>query len=150
MTVALGEQAALVARLWIGTPYLHQGSSRAAGTDCLGLIRGVWRDLWGTEPELPPDYSRDWSEASGEEVLWYAARRHLIAQPLRGEWNAGDILLFRMRAGSVAKHLGILARSEPEASFVHAYCGHGVVESQLGVSWRRRVVARFEFPKEFG
>ncbi|MGB3409057.1 MAG: peptidase, partial [Jannaschia sp.] len=29
-----------------------------------------------------------------------------------------------------------------------AYSGHGVVESPLSAPWRRRIVARFEFPEE--
>lgn len=139
-----------VARRWIGTPYLHQASTRGAGSDCLGLIRGIWRDLYAEEPEMPPAYSRDWSEPSGEEVLWRAAQRHLCVKELDAAWCPGDVLLFRMRSGAVAKHLGVLANTGTAATFVHAYSGHGVIESALGQSWRRRVVARFEFPKEFG
>ncbi len=30
-----------LARLWLGTPYVHQASTRGAGADCLGLIRGI-------------------------------------------------------------------------------------------------------------
>ena len=43
------------ARRWIGTPYVHQASSFQAGCDCLGLIRGVWRHLYGAEPERLPN-----------------------------------------------------------------------------------------------
>ena len=32
-----------LARSWIGTPYHHQASVRGVGTDCIGLVRGVWR-----------------------------------------------------------------------------------------------------------
>ena len=39
------------ARRYIGTPYHHQAALAGAGCDCLGLIRGVWRDLYGAEPE---------------------------------------------------------------------------------------------------
>ena len=53
-----------------------------------------------------------------------------------------------MRHGAVAKHLGLQARIGAQASFVHAYTGHGVVESPLSTPWRRRIVARFEFPEE--
>ena len=49
------------ARLWLGTPYVHQASVRGSGSDCLGLIRGVWRDLYGAEPEAPPAYTADWA-----------------------------------------------------------------------------------------
>jgi NlpC/P60 family putative phage cell wall peptidase len=135
------------ARTWIGTPYRHQAARRGAGTDCLGLVRGVWRDLFGREPEVVPAYSMDWSEPSGDEQLWHAARRHLREIPMDVP-KPGDVILFRMRAGSVAKHLGIVTERAPSGAFVHAYFGHGVVESPLSAPWRRRIVARFEFPLE--
>jgi NlpC/P60 family putative phage cell wall peptidase len=135
-----------IARSWIGTPYVHQASTRGAGTDCLGLIRGVWRELFGTEPEMVPPYSQDWSEPQRREVLWEAAER-LLRPVARGEAQAsGQVLLFRMRDGSVAKHLGILADDGPYPTFIHAYSGHAVHETPFSLPWRRRVVARFDFP----
>ena len=139
-------RAVEIARGWIGTPYLHQCSMRGAGCDCLGLLRGIWREMLGPEPEAVPAYSRDWSEPEGEERLWAAALRHLVAKPLDRE-AAGDILLFRMREGAVAKHLGLQAGTGQGASFIHAYSGHGVVESALTPPWERRIVARFAFPE---
>jgi len=144
MTV-IGEQVVQAARGWIGTPYRHQASTKGAGTDCLGLLRGVWRELYGDEPEDVPAYTPDWSEPQGEERLWRAALRHLQVQQGRA---AGDLLLFRMRAGGVAKHLGIAGRIGPAPTFIHAYTGHGVVESPLSRPWQRRIVARFAFPEE--
>jgi len=135
------------ARAWIGTPYRHQAARRGAGTDCLGLVRGVWREVYGAEPEAVPAYSMDWSEPQGEERMWQAARRHLIEQP-DGAVAPGDVILFRMRAGSVAKHVGIVTGAGAEPRFVHAYARYGVVESPLSRPWARRVVARFEFPLE--
>ena len=140
-----GERVVQAARGWIGTPYRHQASTKGAGTDCLGLLRGVWRELYGDEPEDVPAYTPDWSEPQGEERLWRAALRHLQVQQGRA---AGDLLLFRMRAGGVAKHLGIAGCIGPEPTFIHAYTGHGVVESPLSRPWQRRIVARFAFPEE--
>ncbi len=134
------------ARAWIGTPYLHQASARGAGTDCLGLIRGVWRDLHGAEPEEIPPYTQDWSEPEGEERLWSAALKHLVERPLSGA-APGDVLLFRMRDRGVAKHLGIQGNITPHPTFIHAYSGHGVIESPLSAPWARRIVARFAFPE---
>lgn len=133
------------ARLWIGTPYVHQAAVRGAGTDCLGLLRGIWGALYGAEPETIPAYTQDWSEPSNNEELWQAARRWLVEVPRR-EVALGDVLLFRMRTGSVAKHLGIISAVGPEASFIHAYTGHGVTQSSLSAPWLRRVAAKFEFP----
>jgi NlpC/P60 family putative phage cell wall peptidase len=92
-----------------------------------------------------PPYTPDWDEAAGREVLRAAAGRWLVARPAGAE-AAGDVLLFRMREGRVAKHLGIATAAGPAARFVHAYTGHGVVESPLSPPWRRRVVARFALP----
>jgi len=142
----VGEQVLREARGWIGTPYVHQASVRGAGADCLGLLRGVWRAIYGAEPELAPAYTADWSEAARDERLWRAAARHLTAKAM-GAIAPGDVLLFRMRDGGVAKHLGIAAETGAAPSFVHAYTGHGVIESPLSAPWRRRVVALFEFPK---
>jgi cell wall-associated NlpC family hydrolase len=48
-----------------------------------------------------------------------------------------------MRAGAVAKHLGIETGT---GRFIHAWQRHGVVESALSGPWARRVVARFAYP----
>ncbi len=130
---------------WLGTPYLHQASCKGAGTDCLGLLRGVWREIYGAEPRTIPAYTADWSEPEGREALFEAAAE--LLRPVAQEQEApGDVLLFRMRPGAVAKHLGILASTGPEACFIHAYSGHGVVLSPLSAPWRRKVAAIFRFP----
>lgn len=134
-----------LARQWIGTPYCHQQSCRGAGTDCLGLIRGIWRELYGSEPTVLPAYTPDWSEATGREELLAAARRWLVPAECRGP-EPGDVILFRMEDRSVAKHLGILSEVGAHGRFIHAYSGHGVVESALSTPWARRIVARFSFP----
>jgi NlpC/P60 family putative phage cell wall peptidase len=140
------ERIVTIARSWIGTPYQHQASTKGAGTDCLGLLRGIWREVLGAEPETIPAYSADWSEPSGSEELLAAARRWLTSTPSR-ELEAGDVLLFRMRDGAVAKHLGVLANTGAAPTFIHAYTGHGVVETCLSDPWRRKLAARFRFPE---
>jgi len=143
----LTEDVLRIARGWIGTPYRHQGASRGAGADCLGLIRGVWRELYGAEPVVVPAYAPDWSEPQREERLWEAAGAYLWPQPLASDRPA-DVLLFRMRDGAVAKHLGIRSEAAGMATVIHAYSGHGVIESPLSRPWQRRIVARFRFPGE--
>jgi NlpC/P60 family putative phage cell wall peptidase len=134
------------ARSWIGTPYLHQASVKGAGADCLGLLRGVWRACFGAEPEVVPAYTADWAEPDHREVLMEAACRLLNAKP-KSDAAQGDVLLFRMREGSIAKHLGIQSETGPGARFIHAYTAHGVIESPLSRPWERRIAARFAFPK---
>jgi NlpC/P60 family putative phage cell wall peptidase len=129
-------------RSWLGTPYHHQASVRGVGTDCLGLVRGVWRDLYAAEPEAPPPYTPDWAEATAAETLRDAAARHLLPVPLT-DARPGDVLVFRLRAGCPAKHAGILASP---TTFIHAMEGAAVVEAPLLPWWRRRVAAAFAFP----
>lgn len=140
------EAAVAQARLWIGTPYVHQASCQGAGADCLGLIRGIWRHLYGQEPCAVSAYTADWAEAGREERLLRAAELWLRPKPL-GEAALGDVLLFRMRAGGMAKHLGLQSGIGAQAAFIHAYSGHSVTESALSAPWQRRVAARFAFPE---
>ena len=130
------------ARHWIGTPYLHQASLRGVGCDCLGLVRGVWRALYGREPEAVPHYTADWGEAEGEEVLLSAALRHFkpVQSPII---QAGDVLVFRWLAASPAKHIGIACDAQ---TMIHAHAGACVAEVPFGV-WSRKIVARFSFPE---
>ena len=144
MTIA--EAALSEARAWIGTPYQHQASVKGVGTDCLGLLRGVWRTVYGAEPQAIPAYTEDWAEPDHREVLLEAACRWLTAKDLSGE-APGDVLLFRMRDGSIAKHLGLQSRIGSHPQFIHSYTGHGVIESSLSKPWQRRIAARFCFPE---
>lgn len=130
------------ARSWIGTPYHHQASGKGIATDCLGLIRGLYRTLYGAEPVELPAYSPDWGEASGEETLLDAARRTLIPSH-RSEVLPGSVILFRMSRGSIAKHAGI---ATSEVTFVHAAERVGTVEVPLSAWWRRRIAGVFSFP----
>ncbi|MDO5641881.1 MAG: peptidase [Paracoccus sp. (in: a-proteobacteria)] len=145
MTDEQGERIVQIARGWLGTPYLHQASVRGAGSDCLGLIRGVWRALYGAEPVPIPAYTPDWGEYDGADPLMGAAHRYLRADP--GPDAPGQVLLFRMRPGAVAKHLGIVSAIGAAPAFIHAYDRHGTVESPLSAPWRQRIAARFRFPQ---
>lgn len=139
-------QEVAIARRWLGTPYVHQAAVEGAGSDCLGLIRGIWREMHGAEPEAPPAYTGDWAECGGAETLWLAAARHLLPVAPDAPMAAGQVLLFRMRQGAIAKHLGLLSVDGAQPRFIHAYTYHGVIESPLTPPWQGRIVARFRFP----
>lgn len=142
--MTLSDRIVTAARGWTGTPYRHQASCKGAGTDCLGLILGVWCEVVGELPEHIPPYTSDWSEAGGREDLLMAALRWLVPADRA---MAGDVLLFRMRDGAVAKHLGIATEMGAAPRFIHAYSGHAVVETALSEPWARRLAARFRFPE---
>lgn len=131
------------ARRWIGTPYRHQGTRLGVGCDCLGLVRGVWRSLYGTEPEAPGPYSPDWAEAGGTDEMTLAARRHFVELD-PADARPGDVVLFRWREGRPAKHCGIL---DEGGRVIHAYEGSCVVSSPLTPGWARRVSSAHRFPE---
>ena len=55
MTSANPDRVIAAARSWLGTPYHDQAILRGVGCDCLGLARGVWREVVGPEPfPIPP------------------------------------------------------------------------------------------------
>ena len=132
------------ARSWLGTPYHDQASLKGVGCDCLGLIRGVWRETVGPEPFAMPPYSRDWGEVAQREPILDLART-VMPEVSQDRIAPSAVLVFRMRRGAVAKHLGIL--TEP-GRFIHAYERIGVLEEPFNATWRRRLVAAFRFPNQ--
>lgn len=128
---------------WIGTPYRHQATRKGAGCDCLGLVRGVWREIYDKEPTAVPPYTPNWAEETERETLLDAARDWL--RPIDNkDARAGDVMLFRMSPKSPCKHLAIL--SGPTV-MIHAYWGRAVTESHIVPYWSRRWAYSFSFPE---
>ena len=143
MTAADPNLVVAVARCWLGTPYHDQASLRGVGCDCLGLARGVWREVVGAESFPIPPYSRDWGETGPHEVLAIGARR-LMREIALADISPGALILFRMAPRAIAKHVGI--QTGP-VSFIHSYERLGVVEEVLTPTWRRRIAFAFLFPE---
>lgn len=141
---AYATQKAVVreAKRWIGTPYQHQASLYQVGCDCLGLVRGVWRGVYGDEPCTIPAYSMDWAERGHDETLFIAAQKYL-EQISPDMAKAGDVLLFRFSARHIIKHCAILTAPE---RITHAYWGKCVSETALTPWWQNRIAAAFKFP----
>lgn len=139
--------AVAIARTWIGTPYVHHASRKQVGTDCLGLLRGIWRTLIGPEPERIGAYSPGWAEANPDEALLSGLHRHLLRiDP--AEALPGDVLVFRMLRRGPAKHLAILScGTSAGASIIHAYSGLAVCETSFTSAWRRRLAAAYRLPE---
>lgn len=129
------------ARAWVGTPFVHGAARRAAGCDCLGLIRGLRAELTGTPPLAVRAYPPGWALRGGGDALAAGLADWL---PPAGDPAPGQVLLFRLRSHAPASHLGVLAETGAAPRFIHAYDRHGVVESPLAGPWARRIAARFE------
>lgn len=136
------ERVVDVARSWIGTPYHHQASCKAVGADCLGLVRGIFRECLGFDIDIPANYSRDWAEASGIETMLHGARQHLAEVPMT-DIAPGDVAIFRLRRGYVAKHAALIATPD---TMIHAMEGCPVSEVDFSPWWRRHVAGVFRFP----
>lgn len=134
------------ARRWIGTPYHHRAALRGIGCDCLGLVRGVWREIFATEIRDLPAYSADWGEISGEEVLRNGLGLYL-AEVHPQQAKPGDVLVFRIRSGRIAKHCGIMTGAD---RFVHAWEATPVVETHASAWWQTRVAAAFQARSQAG
>ena len=140
--MATADDIVAAARGWLGTPYRHQASLKSVGCDCLGLIRGVWRELHGAEPEVVPAYGAGWTEGAGAETLAAAARRHLLEIPYT-DYRAGDVLLFRWRPHLPARHAGLVSG---DGAMIHAQEHACVSEIHLSAWWRRHLAYAFRFP----
>ena len=138
----LAAAAIAAARSWIGTPYIHQASAKGAGCDCLGLLRGVWRELHGDEPEDAPPYAPDWADATGEETLYAALKRHLTEIDPRSI-APGDIALFRMMPHGPAKHCGIVADRKGMRTLIHTRQNKRVSEEPFSPRWRKKLAYLF-------
>ena len=104
----MSQRIVAAARGWIGTPYVHQASVKGAGTDCLGLVRGIWRELYGPEPEALPAYTPDWGEAGaqggrgGEGQVLARQQQARIAQAPDAPHDVRGPLARRVR-----RHIGV-------------------------------------------
>jgi len=139
------DPAAIIAaaRSWLGTPYHDQASLKGVGCDCLGLARGVWREVVGPEPFLIEPYSRGWGETGQIEVLAEGARR-MMREIAMAEIGPGALVLFRMVPRAIAKHVGVMTGPD---TFIHSYERLGVIEQPLTLAWRRRIAFAFLFPE---
>ena len=106
-----------LARDWLGTPYHHQASLRGVGTDCVGLIRGLWRDLHGTDAETAARLHARLGRSLRPRDALEAARRHLI-EIAPSDAQPGDVLVFRWRrhiARETLRHPHRAHRHDPRA-----------------------------------
>ena len=132
------------ARRWLGTPYRHQASCLGHGADCLGVIRGVWREVVGEEPQALPPYARDWARGGDAGALGEAAARWLERETgPQDPPPPGRVLLFRLARQGPITHCGIMVEG---GRFVHAYQDRAVTLSRFGRYWQARLAGVFRFP----
>lgn len=135
------------ARSWIGTPYRHQASLKQKGCDCIGLIIGIWRELFNGLPlefKLPV-YTPGWAEETKKSQLVEISRQYLTEVAV-DDFMDGDVIMYRMLRSAPTKHCAIVSSS---STIIHAYQGHGVIETPfLTHSKNLAHTHTFRFPTE--
>jgi NlpC/P60 family putative phage cell wall peptidase len=124
------------AKEWIDTPFHHQASVKGVGTDCGGLVRGVYNRLGVETPNCPVDYARTPSNDRLRQIILNYAVRTSTPKP-------GDIILFVLL--KEPQHVGILTDRN---TVIHAYePNRKVIEHRLDDKWKRRIESYYTYPE---
>lgn len=137
---------ARAAQEWVGTPFRHQAALKGVGCDCVGLLRGVLREVTGEPLPFIADYARQapahWQEPMIEPWLAASCER-------RGDvgLEPGLVLVFAsLDARQVGVHVGIMIH---QGRFVHAWSARSkVVETPLVGSFRRQLTSAWAWRGE--
>ncbi|MEL7167362.1 MAG: hypothetical protein AAGL96_18000 [Pseudomonadota bacterium] len=108
------------ARAWVGTPFIRRGDLRGAGADCIGLVRGIYRELTGRTVAAPA-WRDDWPLEPTEQIL-DGLSAHAVRVPK--DTVSGRIVTFRI-GHKRAAHVAILT----DAGSIHAWEVGGVKET---------------------
>jgi NlpC/P60 family putative phage cell wall peptidase len=138
------------ARLWLGTPYHHQGRRRGAACDCIGLILGVGRELGfkslPSEKQMPP-YTR----IPHNHVAERTADGYLVTVEGANARSAkpGQIGIFYWRDKGHGQHFCIFGwdDSAGRKTMIHAYQKLGMRVHEAGFSefWQRRLLKVYDY-----
>lgn len=138
-------------RSWCGTPYRHRciKKGRLGGVDCLGLVIGVYSELYHVPLKKMalaiPEYSPWWAEETGQELMVEGFRNNPDSVEIPPtDLIPGDIFVMRMKYNGPAKHCGFMSFDH---RIIHAYSGHEVIETDIPPGWERRIRYGFRFGK---
>lgn len=144
MTDASGLVAA--ARQYLGVRFAHQGRSRHAGVDCLGLLLCVAEDVGLTlrNQDVRKYDRRDYG--TFPDTLMLREQLEHALEPV-DDMQVGDVALFCVQGRP--QHLGLLSDypAEGELGLIHAYAPmRKVVEHRLDAAWRACIMQVFRIP----
>lgn len=133
------------AREWLGTKFAHQQACKGVGCDCIGLIRGVARNVGFTDPFVTGAARRfaGYSRSPNPESLREACAMFL-SPILAQDAVEGDILVFRFERDPM--HFALITQMEPVPYMIHAHArARKVAENRIDSVWRSRVVAAHRY-----
>lgn len=125
---------------WVGTPYHPQASLKGIGCDCVGLIKGIWNEIY--QAPVPSAYQTLNLPNNGltpYQTIENIFETLFILKSITTV-GAGDIMLFRMTSKGHA-HTGIYT---PSGGIIHALEKSGVVyEKTLPLSLKKRWISTY-------
>ena len=122
------------ARECVGTPFRHQGRLIGSGLDCVGLVVHCMESMGLPYNDLT-GYPRTPVEGKIKKCLDAEPSLEPIA-----ELEPGCVILFRI--SKEPQHIAIYTGE----GIIHSYLAtKKVVESGLGLAWRRRIVKLYRF-----
>ena len=132
------------ARTWTGTRWHHQASTKGIGSDCIGLVVGVARELgiYGADELAADPAVRGYGREPDPAMLLSACARYL--EPVHvPEARLGDILLLRFAAEP--QHFALISQQNPDY-MLHAYAqARKIVENRIDAVWRSRIVRAYSY-----
>lgn len=148
--MATRAQIEAAARRYVGTAFRHQGRTLGHGIDCVGLVLCVAEELGVTATDgkslLMADYPNYGPDPDTTKVFDHCCARLIRKTP--ANLKRGDVVCMKVPISPT--HVGIITEIPGQGlGMVHAYGERHTercVEHILDITWRRRIVAAFEFP----
>lgn len=138
--IITGSQVVAEARLWMGTPFVHQGRVKGVGVDCIGLVIGVGRALG----IFPSDYERSGYGRTPFDGTLEREIAERFSESLVEHDRDGTVALIRF--DGEPQHVALITCSG-NLIHCHARIGKGrVVEHRYADVWRARTTAVYELP----
>lgn len=131
------------ARTWVGTRWQHQASVKGAGCDCIGLIRGVAREVGLTDPFVTGEAVKyfGYGRTPDPELLLEACDKYLDRAD--GPMKLANILV--MRFEREPQHFALVSCLDPPR-MIHAYAqARRVAENGIDALWKSRVLRVYDY-----
>jgi NlpC/P60 family putative phage cell wall peptidase len=135
------------AREWLGTRWQHQASLKGIGSDCIGLVAGVARNVGIVQAdEFFNDAAvRGYGRQPDPRMLLTACAKYLEPIQVR-DVDVADIYLMHPPQYSEPQHFALVSQMFPQPYIIHAYAqARKVVENRLDDVWRARVIGAYRF-----
>ncbi len=129
--VVLGEDVVEEAMTWMDTTFVHQAASKGHGCDCIGMVRGVGRDLDILDFDEDSEYGKTLLAypLTPEPRRLIGALNYLFVR-IRSGFEIGDVVLFAIE--NTPTHVGIITNVS-RGMVIHTWRAKGkVVQTRYG------------------